>query len=52
MNVALEKWLEMLAGCRKYVNEVRGKFTQYKIINRYYHTPVRLYGMNLLNDNK
>lgn len=51
-NIAQEKWLEMLAGSGKYVKEARGKFTQYKIIHRYYHTPVRLHRMKLLNDNK
>ena len=51
-NITQEKWLDMLAGCGKYVKEARGKFTQYKIIHRYYHTPVRLHRMKLLIDNK
>lgn len=46
-----EKWLGILADCGKYVREAREKFTQYKIIHRYYHTPVRLYRMKLMNDN-
>ncbi len=51
-NVAQEKWLDVLAGCGKYVREAWGKFKQYKIIHRLYHTPVRLHTMKLLNDNK
>lgn len=50
-NIAQEKWSDILAGCGKYVKEARGKFTQYKIIHRYYHTPVRLHRMKLLNNN-
>ena len=47
----LEKWLEILSESGKYVREARGKFIQYKIIHRYYHTPTKLHRMKLMNDN-
>lgn len=39
-----ETWSSILVGCGKYIKEARGKLTQYKILHRYYHTPVRLTG--------
>lgn len=51
-NLTQDKWLDILAGCGKYVREARGKFTQYKILHRKYHTPVRLHRMKLLKDNE
>lgn len=33
-NLTQDKWLDILAGCGKYVREARGKFTQYKILHR------------------
>lgn len=49
-NIPQEKWLDMFAGCGEYLREAWGKFTQYKIIHRYYHTTVRLHRTELLNN--
>ena len=51
INFTQEKWLGVLADCGKYIRVARGKFTSYKIIHRYYHTPVRLHRMKLMNYN-
>ncbi|KAF7657710.1 hypothetical protein LDENG_00023230 [Lucifuga dentata] len=48
--IGQERWLNILAECGKHVKEVRGKFTQYKILHRYYFTPVRLCRMKLMNN--
>ena len=50
-NFTQEKWLGVPGDCGKYIREPRGKFTQYMIIHRYYHTPVTLHRMKLMNDN-
>ena len=46
-----DKWSKIVADCGKYVKEARGKFTQYKVLHRYYFTPSRLHRMKLLNNN-
>lgn len=44
-------WLKIIADKGKYIREAKGKFIQYKIIHRYYWTPLRLYRMGAINDN-
>ena len=46
-----EQWLDLLSKGGKYVKEARNKFIQYKVLNRYYHTPTRLHRMKLMADN-
>ena len=43
-------WEGILSNTEKYKRDARGKFIQYKIINRYYFTPSRLNRMGLLNN--
>lgn len=40
-------WDSILSNCGLYIREARGKFIQYKILNRYYYTPSRLYKMGI-----
>lgn len=47
-----EEWLEMLSSNGKYVREMKGKFTQYKIMHRFYWTPLRLHRMRLLENDR
>ena len=44
-------WLKIIFDNGKYIREAKGKFTQYKIIHRYYFTPLRLYRMGEMNKN-
>lgn len=37
-----EEWMKIISQCQKFLRESKGKFTQYKIVQRYYWTPVRL----------
>ena len=46
-----EEWLNILSHHGKFVRESRSKFTQYKIIHRYYWTPSRLHRTGLSNNN-
>ncbi len=46
-----EEWKIILSNTGKYVREARGQFTQYKIIHRFYLTPLRLNRMGLTNNN-
>uniref|UniRef100_A0A3P8RWJ4 Reverse transcriptase domain-containing protein n=1 Tax=Amphiprion percula TaxID=161767 RepID=A0A3P8RWJ4_AMPPE len=40
-------WDSIMSNCGLYVREAKGKFIQYKILNRYYYTPSRLYKMGI-----
>ena len=44
-------WLKIISENGKYIREAKGKFTQYKIMHRYYFTPLRLYRMGVMNNN-
>ena len=46
-----EIWLRILANTGKYIKEAKGKFTQYRLIHRFYFTPFTLYRMGLLANN-
>uniref|UniRef100_A0A3Q3MMF7 Reverse transcriptase zinc-binding domain-containing protein n=1 Tax=Labrus bergylta TaxID=56723 RepID=A0A3Q3MMF7_9LABR len=41
-------WERILLQNGKYIREARGKCIQYKTLNRYYYTPVRLNSMGLI----
>ena len=43
-------WLKIISDNGKYIREAKGKLTQYKIIHRYYFTPLRLYRMGVMNN--
>ena len=46
-----EAWLRILRNTGKYIKEARGKFTQYRLIHRFYFTPSKLHRMGLLANN-
>ena len=43
-----EIWERILSQNGRHIREARGKFIQYKILNRYYYTPTRLNSMGLI----
>lgn len=45
-----ESWDNVISKGGKFVREARGKFIQYKIINRHNNTPSRLFRMGLTDD--
>ena len=45
-----KEWTEIMSQCGKFVKECKCKLTQYKIIQRYYWTPVRLNRLGLMNN--
>ena len=45
-----DDWMTIIANAGKYIKEARGKFTQYKLIHRFYYTPSKLNRMGLLQD--
>lgn len=45
-----DKWIKIVAECGRYMREARRKLTQYKVLQRFYYTPSRLYTMKLSND--
>lgn len=46
-----EEWLKIISDNGKYIREARGKFTQYKLIHRYYWTPQRLNRAGIMDNN-
>jgi len=48
--LGVEEWKRILSNTGKYVREARGQLTQYKIIHRFYLTPLRLNRMDLTNN--
>ena len=44
-------WESIIANAGNGIREARGKFTQYKIIHRYYYTPTRLQKMGIADNN-
>jgi len=42
-----DTWDSILSNSGLHIREARGKFIQYKILNRYYYTPSRLYKMGI-----
>lgn len=44
-----EEWTKTISNTGKFIRECKGKLTQYKIVYRYYWTPVRLNRMGLMN---
>lgn len=42
-----DTWKSILSNNGLHIREARGKFIQYKILNRYYYTPSRLYRMGI-----
>jgi len=47
-----DTWNRILSNSGRYIREARGKFIQYKVLHRYYYTPVRLFRMGCLSDNR
>lgn len=47
-----EAWEEIVKKVGWSVRDAVNKFTQYKVIHRYYYTPVKLHKMGLMRDNK
>ena len=43
-------YIQIISDNGKYIREAKGKFTQYKIIHRYYFTPLRLYRMGVMDN--
>lgn len=46
-----DTWKQIVADNGKYIKDTRGKFTQYKILHRYYWTPCRLFKVGLISTN-
>ena len=46
-----DTWKQILTDNGRYIKETRGKFTQYKILHRYYWTPCRLFKIGLISTN-
>ena len=46
-----DEWENIMANTGWSIRDVRGKFTHYKIIHRYYYMPVRLHKMGLIQNN-
>ena len=44
------EWLNILSDKGKHMREAKGKFIQYRIIHRYYWTPLRLCRMGVINN--
>lgn len=45
-----QQWMKIVSESGKFIRECKGKFTQHKIIHRYYWTPVRLNRMGVMNN--
>ena len=50
-NIEEDIWESIVAGAGWSVRDAIGKFTHYKIIHRYYYTPVKLQRMGLMENN-
>lgn len=48
-NITEEEWHKIMLHSCKFVKEARGKFTQYKLIHRWYFTPSKLQRMGIMN---
>lgn len=49
--IGKEDWCKVLSHSNKYIREARGKFTQYKLIHRWYFTPSKLHRMGIMPNN-
>lgn len=50
-NIQEEVWKDMVFNAGWPVRDALSKFTHYKVIHRYYYTPVKLHRMGLMKDN-
>ena len=50
--ISEEKWMKIISNVGWATRDIRSKFTHYKIIHRYYYTPVKLFRMGLVEDKR
>lgn len=50
--ISKEKWNNIVSKVGWATRDIRSKFTHYKIIHRYYYTPVKLFRMGLVEDKR
>ena len=52
LEISEEKWRHLVSNVGWATRDIRSKFTHYKIIHRYYYTPVKLFRMGLIEDKR